>query len=135
MLADFEKKQKRHVASGKKIFLFVFAVFCILICGSLIYADVKIYQRKKELAIQLENLKNQIIQIKNNNSQLKDGISNTANNDYVERVAREQLDLQKSGEKVTVFLMPKDQKNQQQQASVKPSWLASLRDSIKNFFR
>ena len=125
MVADFDKKQKR--SSGKnKIFVFLLFILCLFFLGILIYADIKIYQKRQELNMQLKNLKGQSEDLKKNNSQLQNGISNATNQDYVEKVAREQLDLQKQNEKVTVFLMPKNEGAEANNQSQSKSWLASI---------
>lgn len=110
MIADFNKKQKR--ADKKNKFpIFCGVVLCLIVLGLLAVANIKMYQKKQELNKQLSNLKSQAEEIKKSNSQLEEGILKADNQEYIEKVAREQLDLQKENEKVTVFLMPKTENN------------------------
>ena len=64
------------------------------------------YQKKKELALQIDNYKKQIEEIKQNSQNLKDEIANSDNQDYIEKIAYEQLGQQKPGEKEVIFVTP-----------------------------
>jgi cell division protein FtsB len=108
MVADFSKKQNRGLGKNK-IFSILGLVLFLAICGFLIAADIKVFNKKQELSLQLESLKKEIQKIETSNEKLKQGIANSENNDYIEKVAREELDLQKPGEKVISFVVPKGQ--------------------------
>ena len=101
-MADFKKKQQ--ISPAKKV-LFIFGGFLILFVAIfLIIADIKTYQKMKELNAQVENLKNKVAELQNNNSKLQQGISQSDDPEYIEKVAREELDLQKPGETVVSFV-------------------------------
>ena len=80
-------------------------------------------------------LKNKIQELEDRKVSLKKGIENSNNQDYIEKVAREELDLQKPGESVVSFIRPDDNgKNQNQN----DDWLAgvgNLWDSFINWFK
>jgi len=80
--------------------------------GFLILADFNVYRDRQTLNSQLNDYKNQVQEIQNRNEDFKKRIAQENNNDYVERVAREELDLQKSGEKVVAFIMPPQPKTE-----------------------
>lgn len=109
MPADFKKRKNTH------LFKKIATIFCgFLILFAFIFlavADIKTYKKKKELNAQIENLKNKIAEIQNKNNSLQEGISQADDPQYIEKVAREELDLQKPGEKVVSFIMPEN-KNQ-----------------------
>lgn len=97
----------------------------------LVVANIKIYQKKEKLIAQIENLKNKIESIKNENEGLRQGILDTNKEEYIEKVAREQLDLQKPGEKVVSFIK-EDEKPEQSRQPAKNflqiwlGWLSSI---------
>jgi cell division protein FtsB len=73
----------------------------------LVYADINVYKNKIKLAEQIKEYKSQIKNLEEKNYNLKQGISQADDNSYIEKVAREDLDLQKPGETVVGFIMPK----------------------------
>ena len=105
MVADFNKKQKTSLPSNKIAFQAAGVIFLIIIVA-LFVADIKIYQKKKELALQIENYKKQIEDIKKSSQTLKDEIANSNNQDYIEKIAYEQLGEQKPGENEVIFITP-----------------------------
>ena len=105
MIADFGKKQKGNFPGNKIAFQIAGILFLIIIIA-LIIADFKMYQRRKELALQIDNYKKQIAEIQKNSQTLKDDIANSGNQDYIEKIAYEQLGEQKPGEKEVIFVAP-----------------------------
>jgi len=63
----------------------------------------KINQRRSELRTMLDQLKAQVQALEEKNKQLKENISYVQSQDYLEQVAREQLDMKKPGEEVVVI--------------------------------
>ena len=110
MVADFNKKQKGKTHSDKLAFQIAGILFLVVVVA-LIFADIKIYQKKKELALQIENYKKQIASIQKNSQTLKDEIANSNSADYLEKIAYEQLGEQKPGETEYIFTSP-DKKTQ-----------------------
>jgi len=109
MVADFKKKQKSEVSANKIVFK-VAGILFIIIIAVLIVADIKIYQKKKELVAQINNYKRQIEEIQKSSQNLKAEIANSDNQDYIEKIAYEQLGEQKPGEKEVIFVTPPDKK-------------------------
>lgn len=128
---DFNRKQKSNFFSNK-LLLKAGGVLFLIIAVVLIYADFKIYQKKQELTAQLNNYKKQIEEIQKRNETLKDEIINSDNPEYIEKIARDQENLQKPGEKVVSFIMPGQQENQENKSEKKEnfwsrtSWLGWL---------
>lgn len=102
MHVNFKKHKKKNV--WQTILFKAGAVALILIAILLIISDVKIYQKKRQLTLQIENLKAKIQDLETKNISLKDGIERSDDNQYIEEVAREELDLQKPGEAVVSFV-------------------------------
>jgi cell division protein DivIC len=134
MVADFNKKQK-----GKSQFLFkAGAIALVIIFIALLFADFKIHQKKQQLVSQIDSYQKQIEEIKNRNETLKQEIENADNPEYIEKVAREQQNMQKPGENVVTFVSDKQEQKQEQ----KPKdfwtnftgWLSGAENWIKNKF-
>ena len=129
MLSDFKKNLKRRnyvilILSG----IIIFSVLILLV-----FADIKIYQKRNKLSAQIDSLKNQVQEIQKKNDELKQGIANSDNTAYIEKVAREELDLQKPGEKVVSFVMPQTTLPQNNSApkNIFQNWLAWLSNIFK----
>ncbi len=129
MSADFRKNKdpfhKIIFAAGEILLLVIFII--------LIVADIRVYQKKQKLASELENLKNNIQDFQKKNDDLKQGTLNENNNQYyVEKVAREELDLQKPGEKVVYFVKQSDQQKENQgQKNILQNWLGWFMGFLK----
>jgi len=134
MVADFNKKQKRDF-SGKDIAFQIAGILFVIIFGVLFYSDIKMDQKKKELAAEIVNYQKQIADIKKSNQTLKDEIANSNNSDYIEKIAYEQLGEQKPGEKEVIFVTPP----KKTETAIKPEiqwtgWLSGVWQWIKSKF-
>jgi len=123
MLADFKKN--KSISPSKKILFHSGGILILIIFVYIVIADIKIYQKRSEYLAQVESLKNQIQNLKDRNNDLKEGILKADEAEYVEKVAREELDLQKKGEKTVSFIMPQQQKSDSSNVN-KSMWQAWL---------
>ncbi|MBI1866169.1 MAG: septum formation initiator family protein [Candidatus Staskawiczbacteria bacterium] len=105
MIANFKKKQKSNTSDSFFSSPFV-KIFFIIIIGFLIFADIKVYKERKKLNLQIESLKEKIQSIQKKNDTLEQGIAKADDKDYIEKIAREELDLQIENEKVVTFVTP-----------------------------
>ncbi len=139
MITDFDKKRKRNFLSGQ-FFLKLGGIIFLIIAAALIFVDFKIYQKKQQLVNQINSYKQQIEDIKKKNESLKEGISKSDDKEYIEKIAREELDMQKEGEKVVSFVMPKQESEEEQKIESFWSmkfwfgWLGESWQWIKNKF-
>ena len=134
MIADFKKKQKADSSGGKIAFQAAGILFMAII-AVLVISDIKIYQKRQELTLEIANYQKQIEDIRNSSKTLKDEITNSNNQDYIEKIAYEQLGEQKPGENEVIFITPPDKKtesNPQPQNSSWMSWLSGKWNWIKN---
>lgn len=137
MVADFFKKQK----SGEYgLMLKTFAIIFLIVSVLLIIANIKLYNKKKELAREVKNYSLQVTKIEENSEKLKEEIANSDNQDYIEKVAREEINMQKPGEKAVSFVMPETVKVSEQNTNniLSPNfWTASFGrfwEKIKSIF-
>lgn len=102
---DFGKKQKGSF-SRAKFFLKIASVLFLATAILFVFFNFKLNQKKKELLGQIDFYKNQIEAVQKRNAELKEGVAKADDSNYIEKVAREELDMQKEGEKVVAFVMP-----------------------------
>jgi cell division protein FtsL len=139
MVADFGKKQKSEHPETKIAFQAT-GIFLAIIIGLLIFGNIKIYQKKRELASQVNNYKQQIEEINKSNQNLKNEIANADNVDYLEKIAYEQLGQQRPGEKEIIFVQspkkpePVVQTNNFWETKTWTSWLSGALQWIKTKF-
>jgi len=137
MVADFTGKENKDFFN-KKMLLKTGGIIFLVIIFLLIVADVKIYQKKKQLVSQINNYQKQIEDLKNSSQNLKEEIANSDNPDYLEKLAYEQLGEQRPGEKEVIFVMPASQESQTVE-SKNPwdnftAWLSQSWSWIKSIF-
>ena len=118
---------------GKKVPLALGLAVILGICGVLVFANARMHKKRAELATQVASLENKIQDMQNKNDELKKGIAKSADEQYIEKVAREELDLQKPGEKVYSFIMPeKSEENaDQSKKNFLQNWLGWLSNLLK----
>ena len=101
MIAKFRKKKKR--SSWKSIFFSIFFVLLfIFVIGFLFITNWKIKQRRVELTNRIETLKQEVAILEEKNQEIKERISQSGKEEYLEEVARDQLGLKAPGEEVLV---------------------------------
>jgi cell division protein FtsB len=104
MVTNFKKNIKRN--SSRQIIIHIGGILIVIVFVILIIADIKIYKKRKEFTAQVNKLQAQIEEMQKSNEALKEGIVKSDDSQYIEKIAREQLDLQKEGEQVVSFIVP-----------------------------
>lgn len=105
MIPQFLKFKK--VRSWRMVFLYIFlGLLYVAIMAFLFISNTKIYQKRTKLEARVNQLKQQIQDIQGKNDTLKAGISENNDENYLEKEAREKLNLKKPGEEVVVVLPP-----------------------------
>ncbi|MBM3206107.1 MAG: septum formation initiator family protein [Candidatus Staskawiczbacteria bacterium] len=97
--------------SKKNLSYFLFkmgGVFIVLIFLALVFVDINVYYKKNQFNRQVNSLEKKMKDLEEKNEKLREGISNEDNEHYIERVAREEMDLQLPGEKVVSFIDVKE---------------------------
>ena len=138
MISSFKKKQNSNTPDSffssplVKIFLLTVIIF-------LVFANVNVYKDKNKINLQIDSLKQKLQNMQKKNDTLQNGIAKADDKDYIEKVAREELDLQIKNEKVITFTMPKVQKKEEINTNADfldiKTWLGWLSNSwqwIKN---
>jgi len=136
---DFNKKQKKS-AILKNVFLragaFIIFVFFVI----LIISNINIYKKRKNLEAEILMYEQQIQQLKDRNEDIEDHLKNSDNSDYIEKIAREEQDMQQPGENVVAFIIPEQQDKQLSGGNyILPDkwfgWAANFWNYILNIFK
>ena len=110
----------------KTLFKTLGIIFLVIIFV-LILADFKLYQKKQALISQINVYQKQIDEIKKNNQNLKNEIANSGSQDYLEKIAYEQFNEAKPGEKEVIFVQPQEKpKPASTPQNFWDSWLSDL---------
>jgi len=105
MIAQFQQRKKKNISVGA-FFGSVALIIILLMIGFFVFSNIKIKQTKNKLNIQLAAIEKEIGDIQKKNEGLEEKIAHVGDEDYIEKVAREELNLQKEEEKVVGFIMP-----------------------------
>lgn len=123
------RKKRKSLSDFFPPFLFVF--FALAIVGLLVFSNLKIGERKKEVTSQIEVLKQEIQKLEERNAQLKSGISQSLSPDFLEKEARERLGLKKPGEEVVVVKKIENKESSNESKGEKTLWQKFL-DLLKS---
>jgi cell division protein FtsB len=134
MVADFRKKGKGRIY-GNKILFPVAGIFLSLIMVFLVFVDLHINKQKEELISQIDYYQNQILDIQKKNQNLRDEIANADDPQYLEKIAYEQLNEQKPGEKAVIFVASDEKPAEAPKPETSwTSWLSNTWNWIKSKF-
>ena len=121
MIAKF-KKMKRSESWQSIIFSVLFGVLILLIIGFLVASNFKINKKRAELNSQVEYLKTEIRALEEEQQQLQAKISQSSEEDHLEKEARESFNLKKPGEEVVTILPPEEKSSQEETNKEKQWW-------------
>ena len=116
---DFTKKRNSDFFN-KDLLLKTGGIIILLIIVFLVFKDIEIYQRKKQLNGKITSLQKQIEDLKQSSQNLKNEIANSNSTDYLEKLGYEQFNKTKPGEKELIFIIPQD--NNQNVRTPKNFW-------------
>lgn len=104
MLAKKGKKVKWGIHFNKKKIAIVFwTIFGFWFIFFLLYSNIKMFQKRTELDKNLETLDSTVESLTKEKDSLNFSLGETSSSDYLERVAREDLGMQKPGEQVVII--------------------------------
>jgi cell division protein FtsL len=104
MLPRKRKKVKGGISINKKtISIFFWSLFCVWFVGFLLYSNVKMFQKRTELNKELQKIDSDVESLTKEKDLLKFRVGETSSKEYLEKVAREDLGMQKPGEKVVII--------------------------------
>jgi cell division protein FtsB/cell division protein DivIC len=135
MLAKKHKKVKWGIHINKKKASIVFwAIFGLWFIVFLLYSNIKIFQKRIELDKDLKTIDSTVESLTKEKDSLNFSLGETNSSEYLERVAREDLGMQKKGEQVVII--KKDNNTQKSNNSENNLFQAILRliDWVKNGF-
>ncbi len=109
MITKFRKRKKDNF--WKEVFLpAVLGLLVVVIIGFLIFKSLEVHQRRIQLVSRLESLKERIEELERKKDILQVGISQAEKEEYIEKIAKEELNLQKEGEKAVGFILPEEKR-------------------------
>lgn len=129
MIAEFKKIKKSFWQ--RTFFLFFLLVLIFLAIGFLIVSNFKMSQKRKELILRVEKLKQEIQILEERQKELNNKIFPSES--FLEKQAREKLNLKKPGEEVVVVLPL--EKNQSEKKVRKENFLEKTAKLITDAWR
>ncbi|MFC1663692.1 septum formation initiator family protein [Patescibacteria group bacterium] len=128
MISKSKKFRKRSLYSNLFFSIFLGSLVLVVI-GFLVVSTFKLSQRRWELNSRIDELKKEVQILEEKNQNLQTGISQTKNEDFLEKVAKEELNLKNPGEKVVVI------KKEQEQGFEETQETKSFLDKILEIFK
>ena len=126
-------KKSRRLKKKRYKDIFFYSILAFLVLGFsafLIISNLRIYQKRRELKAQIERLKEEIQAIEKKNQELRTGIENISDKEYLEKVAREKFLLKEEGEEVIVISPPEEQAEEPQPE--KESFFEKILEKLKS---
>jgi len=115
-------------------------ILFLIIAVFLIFANFQMYKKRQQLTSQINEYKKEIEELENRSETLKEEIANSDNPDYIEKIVREESDMQKPGEKVVSFIeqnpQPKEAESTENlwNSNFWFSWISKPLDWIRSKF-
>ncbi|MCK9393325.1 MAG: septum formation initiator family protein [Candidatus Paceibacterota bacterium] len=103
MLAKKGKKRKVKKAKTKQVLPKVFGTIFVLFAVYLLYTNIMIFVERLKISSNYKDLDTTASSLLKEKEILKMQLGETYSDEYLERVAREELGLQKEGEKIVVI--------------------------------
>ena len=117
--------------------ILVSLLFFSLILGLAVFlglSNMSANKRRADLNNRVSSLKKEIEEFKNKKAELEVSASETGEADYLEKVAREQLNLKKPGEEVVAVLSPEQEQKKEEEVKKEEGFWQKILSPIKNFF-
>jgi len=132
-----KKRIKKRNKVASKIFSTLF--FVVLVSGMLgflyllIRANLKVFEKRRLLNEKALALQKEIERLLQEKKEMEEKLENIQNEAYLEKIAREELNLKKEGEKVVAFPVISEDKRQEIEEKKKNFWNNFLKKiKIKN---
>ena len=113
MVSRFKKNKKRNPRRNI-FFSILLGTLLVLVIGFLVTTNIKISRRRAELTNRIETLKQEIGILEGKKEELKEKISQAGSEEYLEKVARDQLDMKAPGEEVVVVTKEEEEKEEEE---------------------
>jgi cell division protein FtsB len=135
MLSKKGKKVNRGIKINKKKIAFIFWSFiCLIFVIYLFYCNVKMFQKRSELSKNLKEIDSNVETLTKEKEILSFRLGETYSDEYLEKVAREDLGMKKVGENVVVIKKDIDEGNANIQSEGILQTFSFWIDWIKNRF-
>ena len=128
MVAKRSKKRKKRSLKNILFYIF-FGCSSLLVVGFLIVTNWNIHKKRTELAKKIEVLEVEVKKAEGRNKDLKESAIYVETEDYLEEVARDQLDMRKPGEEVVAI--QKEDNNKKEEEEEKKSWWEKLKSLLE----
>ena len=133
MVAKKNKKVKWGIHINKKKVAIVFwAFFGLWFIIFLFYSNIKMFQKRTDLDKNLESLDVTMQSLTEEKDSLNFSLGETNSDEYLERVAREDLGMQKLGEQVVVIKKEASNKNGSTSSN---DFISNIANWIKGLFK
>ncbi len=130
---------KRFKKSRPRFFALFFGIIILLLMvGFLGLSNFKINKKRAEFNSRLQILAPKIQDIERRNQDLKEKISEIPKEDYLEKVAKEKLNLKKPGEEVVVITKEKESPTstrEEKNPFNHQNWFDPVRNLLRNLLR
>ncbi|OHA68804.1 MAG: hypothetical protein A3I38_00135 [Candidatus Wildermuthbacteria bacterium RIFCSPLOWO2_02_FULL_47_10] len=97
-------------------------MFLLGIAGFLLYSNAHLYKRGTDFAGQAGLLQAEVVKLERQNEELQSRLAKTNTQEYLEKAARERMNLKKPGEEVVAVIAPKEKDDGQKKLEEKSIW-------------
>jgi len=127
-------KFKKFKQKNKDKLLFpILIAGLFLVFALMVVSNLKINQKRKELNLKVKSLKNKVEELERKREELRSKIFQTKTEDYLdylEKIAREELNLKREGERVAAFPII-EQEVEENKANKKENFLQKILEKFK----
>jgi cell division protein FtsB len=125
------RREKRKEVGREKVFQFSLIVFTFVLIGFLIFSNLKLERKKREISQQINDLKLKIEELETKKKKLEEAISQTQKENYWEELAREEGYVKEGEEAIVIKKVEEEKEKAKGEEKI---WL-KIFEEIKNLFR
>lgn len=130
MISKIDKFRRVKKISSKFIVFAILGGLMLILLFSLSLANWRLYKKRVQLKSQIDSISSEIENIKNNTQALKSNIAKTETQAYLEKVARERLNLKKRGERVVAVIVSEASKEENKSSVEEKPWWKTLLERL-----
>ncbi|NQU82551.1 MAG: septum formation initiator family protein [Parcubacteria group bacterium] len=125
------KTEKSKIKLGKNLLLVVAVIVLLVVLVFFAKQNMRINNKREKLQVELDSLEQRMLELTKEKENLQGTIIQSDEQEYLEEVAREELNLKRVGESVVAFPVVEEQEETEEQDMEQQNLWQKIMDKIR----